>query len=318
MERTSFNYSTKNIPVASENCYTKRLIEKTEEFLRRMRWKAFHFLSPTTPADKKTFGFKSKNCPPSVEEMRAFEEGMINIIKNIEYKDVKCQFQQDLKKDISLIKNEDCLFAKADKSVNFYKLDATEYNRLLNDNITKTYKKADKKKLNVINDEARSVTRKLNIDDRVELIATNDAFITLKDHKENFANKPTCRLINPSKTELGRISKRILEDINSKLVSATKVNQWKNTSSVLQWYKRLPNKRDSAFICFDVVEFYPSISEALLNRALDFASEHVTISEDDRQTIVNAKHSLLFNNGQPWEKKNSNTLFDVTMGSYDL
>ena len=53
----------------------------------------------------------------------------------------------------------------------------------------------------------------------------------------NFANNPTCRLINPSKTELGRISKRILEVINSKLVRATKVNQWKNTSSVLQWYK---------------------------------------------------------------------------------
>ena len=32
MERTSFNYSTKNIPVASEKDYTKRLIEKTEEF----------------------------------------------------------------------------------------------------------------------------------------------------------------------------------------------------------------------------------------------------------------------------------------------
>lgn len=229
--------STKNIPVASEKDYTKQLIEKTEEFLRRMRWKAFHFLSPTTPADKKTFGFKSKNCPPTVEEMRTFEEGMINIIKNIAYKDVRCQFQQDLKKDISSIKNEERLFVKANKSINFYKLDAPEYNRLLNDNITKTYKKAEKKKLNVINDEARSVTRTLNIDDRVELIANNDAFITLKDHKENFANNPTCRLINPSKTELGRISKRILEDINSKLVRATKVNQWKNTSSVLQWYK---------------------------------------------------------------------------------
>ena len=91
---------------------------------------------------------------------------------------------------------------QADKSVNFYKLDAPEYNRLLNDNITKTSKKSEKK-LNVINDEARSVARALNIDDRVELIATNDAFITLKDHKENFANNPTCRLINPSKTELG-------------------------------------------------------------------------------------------------------------------
>ena len=165
----------------------------------------------------------------------------------------------------------------------------------------------------MIDDEARTITSKLNIDDRVESMATKEAFITLKDHKENFANRPTCRLINPSKTELGQI----LEEINRKLVSATKVNQWKNTSSVLEWYKQLPNKRHSAFICFDVVEFYPSISEALLNRALDFASEHVTISADDRQTVINAKHPLLFSNGQPWEKRNSNTLFDVTMGSYD-
>ena len=71
------------------------------------------------------------------------------------------------------------------------------------------------------------------------------------------------------------------------------------------------------FICFDVVEFYPSISEALLNRALDFVSQHVNISATGRQIIINAKHSLLFSNGQPWTKRNSNSLFDVTMGSYD-
>jgi len=145
-----------------------------------------------------------------------------------------------------------------------------------------------------------------------------EAFITLKDHKENFANRPTCRLINPSKTEVGRISKQILEEINRELVNATKVNQWKNTSSVLHWYKQLPNKRNSTFICFVVVEFYPSISEALLNRALDFASRHVNISDADRQIIINAKHSLLFSNGKPWKKRNSKSLFDVTMGSYDV
>ena len=144
-----------------------------------------------------------------------------------------------------------------------------------------------------------------------------EAFITLKDHKDNIANRPTCRLINPSKTEVGRISKQILEEINRELVITTKVNQWKNTSSMLQWYKLLQNKRNSTFIRFDVVEFYPSISEALLNRALDFASQHVNISATDCQIIINAKHSLLFSNGQPWTKRNSNSLFDVTMGSYD-
>lgn len=43
----------------------------------------------------------------------------------------------------------------------------------------------------------------------------------------------------------------------------------------------------------------------------------MTISAEDRKTIIDAKHSLLFNNGQPWEKRTSTTLFDVTMGSYD-
>lgn len=102
-------------------------------------------------------------------------------------------------------------------------------------------------------------------------------------------------------------------------MDATGVNQWKNTSSVLQWYKSLPNKCKAAFISFDVVEFYPSITEDLLRRALDFASSYVNISPDDRQIIIRAKHSwsLLFNNETPWQKKNSSTLFDVTMGSYD-
>ena len=86
---------------------------------------------------------------------------------------------------------------------------------------------------------------------------------------------------------------------------------------MLQWYKLLQNKRNSTFICFDVIEFYSSRSEALLNGALYFASQHVNISATDRQIIVNAKHSLLFSNGQPWTKRNSNSLFDVTMGCYD-
>ena len=79
----------------------------------------------------------------------------------------------------------------------------------------------------------------------------------------------------------------------------------------------LPNKRDSAFISFDVVEFYPSITEDLLRRALDFASNYVTISADDHHIIIHAKQSLLFNDETPWQKRNSNTLFDMTMGSYE-
>ena len=190
-----------------------------------MRWKAFHFLNPGQAADRETFGFKTKNCPPVIEELRNFEEGMVQIIQNVQFKNVKCQFQKELNEDIKSIKNENRLFVKADKSTNYYKLDTTKYNQLLNDNITKTYKKADKNQLNKIDAEAKAITKKLGIDNRVEMTARKEAFVTLKDHKDNFANKPTCRLINPSKQEIGKISKQILENINQKLVNATSVNQ---------------------------------------------------------------------------------------------
>ena len=32
------------------------------------------------------------------------------------------------------------------------------------------------------------------------------------NHKPNFENNPTCRLINPSKSEIGRVSKQILDE----------------------------------------------------------------------------------------------------------
>ena len=74
MQRTSFNYSTNNIPVAPAKVHTKRLIEKEEQFLSRMRWEAFHYLNPVTAAEKETLAFKTRNCQPVVEEMKSFEE----------------------------------------------------------------------------------------------------------------------------------------------------------------------------------------------------------------------------------------------------
>ena len=51
--------------------------------------------------------------------------------------------------------------------------------------------------------------------DRIERMKKREAFIYLKDHKENFENNPKCRLINPAKSESGKLSKVILDKINS-------------------------------------------------------------------------------------------------------
>ena len=122
--------------------------------------------------------------------------------------------------------------------------------------------------------------------------------------------------MNQSKQEIGKISKQILDNINKKLLSVKKVNYWKKTS-VLQWFKHLHNKHRCAFITFDVVEFYPSISQTVLECAVDFAANYVTISDDDSHIILPAKQSLLFNNGNPLQKGNTDKPFDTTMGSYE-
>ena len=55
----------------------------------------------------------------------------------------------------------------------------------------------------------------------------NESYITIKDYK-GLSNKIPYRLINPSKPDTGKISKTILDEINTKILSLTNVNQWKN------------------------------------------------------------------------------------------
>ena len=57
-------------------------------------------------------------------------------------------------------------------------------------------------------------------------LAEQQCFITIKDHKENFRTNPKYRLINPTKSEIGKVSKIILENINNKVRKTTKLNQF--------------------------------------------------------------------------------------------
>ena len=117
--------------------------------------------------------------------------------------------------------------------------------------------------------KTKKIAPKLGIDDRVDTNASKDTFKTLKDHKPNFANKPTYRLVNPTKSEICRISKVTLDRINSKITRASKFNQWKNSSSVIEWFKAIENKQHHTFICLDIVEFYPPSAKS-------FSTKHLT------------------------------------------
>ena len=65
------------------------------------------------------------------------------------------------------------------------------------------------------------------------------------------------------------------------------------------------------------MEYYPSITEDLLNKALDFASKFDTITPEKCSFILHAKRSFLFCEESTWGKTEAQDLFDVTMGSWD-
>ena len=82
-----------------------------------------------------------------------------------------------------------------------------------------------------------------------------EAYMTIKDHKESFPKKIPCRLINPSKSSVGKISKVILDKINNHIQKETSANQWKDTSSVIEWFVNINEKERSSFVVFYVEIF---------------------------------------------------------------
>ena len=79
-----------------------------------------------------------------------------------------------------------------------------------------------------------------------------DAFITLKDHKPNFTTNTKCRLINPSKSKLGKVSKFLIEKVNAIIRYKSLVDQWRDTETVINWFKNINSKSNCIFMQFDI------------------------------------------------------------------
>ena len=282
-------------------------------------WKAHFYLNNTNSQEDRTetFGFKSRYHPGQREELEEFEQDLLNMVKSIKFKHSTDPFQNKLKTDISGINESPNVFVFADKTNNVYEMSPESHDKLSMENITKTYKKAPERLEIAINLEAKAIAEKLNLANRIENLARTPSYITLKDHKENFRANPSCRLINPCKNELGKVSKSILERINGEIVECLEFNQWKNTNQVIQWFDDIPVKSECTFIQLDIKEFYPSISEKTLDEAISFARNHVNVTDEEVRIIKHCRKSLLFKNDEPWKKKTTDSMFDVTMGSYD-
>ena len=171
-----------NIPLPTLTAYKKKLIEKTE-VIKRMRWRALFFLQENGSDEessemkdehkkdrKETFGFKTRNCPPKIEELQEFEEEFLQMIENVQFHKTSNEFQKQLKEDIKTVTNSNRLFISADKTRDMCKVERNQYLKLLQDNASKHYKTAPDGLYEEINRTAKSLAENLNIADRVDML----------------------------------------------------------------------------------------------------------------------------------------------------
>ena len=105
--RMNIDCSLKNIPIPPDDVYRKDLLAKVESVVRRMRWKAFFLLNGQggSNAPDNCFGFKSRNSPPHVAEMKAFEDDLVKMMENVKFRRVNGPFQNDLREKAGPFQN---------------------------------------------------------------------------------------------------------------------------------------------------------------------------------------------------------------------
>ena len=104
MEAKSLGYSTKNIPLSNKDLYLKELIDKTEHFLHRIRWRVHYFLKNNTEeTETENFGFRTLNTTPKNQVFYNFENDLYEMIRKIEFEPVRTKFQRKLSEEYDLL-----------------------------------------------------------------------------------------------------------------------------------------------------------------------------------------------------------------------
>ena len=111
------------------------------------------------------------------------------MIKNIQFRHINSTFQEQLKKDFQEIRQTNQLFVSAGKSRSIYKMNKEDHEKLMHENITKTYKKTNESKIKTINKSAKKIANRQDLEDRIEKFQENESYITIKDHKDDFPHK---------------------------------------------------------------------------------------------------------------------------------
>ena len=318
MDTIEFEFgSAKNIPIASKKEYLEMIIQAMEKFNSNLSWHVFFKLNPQiTSKGKETFGFNSTRAPPRLKELKEFEKDLVKLVQNIKFRKRSNQFMKTLNTEVKKISAQKDLIIPADKTYNRYLVPPEKYLSLLDREVQKCYKKEDHENVEYVKSKHAKTAEDLEIADRMFITTPREAFLTLKDHKEDFQENPKVRLINPTKPDIGKVAKKYLENMIDEIkIKNENLRLATNTREVLDWFRNISNKKIFKFISFDVDSFYPSITPALLNSALEWGAQYTSITAQQKKVVFQASMSFLYTRGEAWVKKGQ-TNFDIGMGGY--
>ena len=94
-----------------------------------------------------------------LRELDNFEKDLFNVVTSLKFRKLNDIFQEKTKSDILDIKSSPNVLIFADKTSNIYKAAPQEYNKLLKDNITKSYNKSTDRLEKAINMETKNMQK---------------------------------------------------------------------------------------------------------------------------------------------------------------
>lgn len=323
MKNVEIKFSKKDIPIPAQEEVKRQMVRRTYEFIVRLRWRILSELHPekfrkTKP--KETYQYKTEKFPTNIQckSLEQFEKELWELIKNMQFRKVSNEFQRKLKTKIKEIKTNKNLIIESDKTYNFYEVPVETYKKLMVDEISKAYKRTEGGKIKEMDTKARETIEKIDLEERIMKTKKQDAFCKLKDHKDMFQRNPAIRLINPTRQDIGQISRLVLKKMIKHIKRKLSINLWDNTQDMINWIKPKweANERLS-FIQLDVVAMYPSIKRKLFESSLAWAKgiEGVEMSRVEEEIIMANRASILINDKKEWEKTEED--FDVGIGSKD-
>ena len=97
------------------------MVEKVESFVRRLRWKTYQFRKEKRENNSdqcKSFRFKTVATLPQNEDLNAFENDMNDMIRNVEFTNIRNEFLDHLNGGIESTRSSKNVLVFADKSTN--------------------------------------------------------------------------------------------------------------------------------------------------------------------------------------------------------